>query len=345
MGPIIGAPVALGRRIQTMKPVVSMSTDGGSWRVRHRELVLPTVAGSTTFTVQNTLNLNPGLSATFPWLAPQAQQWEQYICHKLRSCWVPIAGSNTAGDIGMSPDYDSSDPAPTTETQASDNVDTVVDVCWRDICCDLNPRSMMNPGPRKFVRPCAVAGDIKTFDVGKLFIWSNNEVGTANVGKVWLEYDFEFFVPQNSPAPSTTPLYVSALQVASSNQTFTTATPAVVKFDTALYDPLNTFVGASNGTLTPPAGVYRLDYSGSFTDSSSETFTTVVGILKNGTLFQNLQQSTVGAAVAGQQQCLSLRGVVPCNGTDTISIQASLTGAAGTLIANRYEQVLLLSLA
>jgi len=52
-----------------------------SCRIRHREL-LSSVTGSSAFTVSNTFSLNPGISATAPWLALEAQGWEKYEFHK-----------------------------------------------------------------------------------------------------------------------------------------------------------------------------------------------------------------------------------------------------------------------
>jgi hypothetical protein len=72
MGDEVGAPVTLSRRMLTAKPRM-VTKPGQSFRVKHRELVNASVAGSTSFTVQSTLAINPGLAATFPWLAPQAQ--------------------------------------------------------------------------------------------------------------------------------------------------------------------------------------------------------------------------------------------------------------------------------
>jgi len=197
---VSSAPQSYSARVETLMPKITRTAR--SMRIAHRELVLSSVAGSTGFTVQNSLALNPGLTTTFPWLAPQAQQWEMYKVHRLRAEWIPIASTGTAGDVYLSPNYDASDPQPTTEVQAANNVNAVVDSVWKVLSCDLDPSSMMGLGPRKYVRPCAVAGDIKTFDIGKLFVCSNNEANTNTVGKLYLSYDFEFFTPQNDPSPA-----------------------------------------------------------------------------------------------------------------------------------------------
>jgi hypothetical protein len=339
----MGAATSLSRRVQTMAPVITRGAK--SMRIHHRELIAASVAGSTGFTVQNVFYLNPGLAATFPWLAPQAQQWQQYTVHGIRFIWVPIAPTSTAGDVYLVPDYDAADPTPTTETQAADNVDAVVDSCWQDIVCNLDPRGMMGLGPRRFVRPCAVAGDVKTFDVGKFFLCTNNETGTTTIGKLFVEYDIEFFEPQNDPSPQTTPQQTSFF-TRTSTQTFTTATGAPLQLTNTVFDPL-TVGPPAVGVFTPPAGCYRISYAGSYQDSGTEAFEVEVQLWKNGA-------AIVGGAVANQQNdasvassqiMIALEAVLPMNGTDTFQLQVVCIGAAGTLTSIANEQQLVVSLA
>jgi hypothetical protein len=340
MGDEVGAPVTLSRRMLTAKPRM-VTKPGQSFRVKHRELVNASVAGSTSFTVQSTLAINPGLAATFPWLAPQAQQWEQYVCHQLHVIWVPIAPTSTAGDIMISPEYDSSEPEPTTETQLVDSADTVVDSCWNSLVCCLDPLAMKGFGPRRFVRACAIAGDIKTFDVAKVYIASNNETGTTAIGKLYIEYDFEFFKPQNSPLPYTYPQGTSFFGQ-TSNQTLTTTVATPVLFASVVYDPLN-FGPASSGVFTPPAGCYRIEARIACVDSTTgEAFTGHLGIFKNGTLVTHTDSYSYFESYDIWNYT---SGVVPCNGTDTISITATLTGSSGTLAVLGGLCTLLVSLA
>jgi hypothetical protein len=347
MGSPMSSGVSLSRRVQTFSPVISR-TGLKSMRIHHRELIAAAVAGSTGFTVQNVFSLNPGLAATFPWLAPQAQQWQQYTVHGLRFFWVPIAPTSTAGDVYLVPDYDAADPTPTTETQAADNVDAVVDSCWQDICCVLDPRGMMGIGPRRFVRPCAVAGDVKTFDVGKFFLCTNNESGTSTIGKLFVEYDIEFFEPQNDPNPDTTPQQTSVFSN-SAAQTFTTATPAALSNLVVMYDPLSV-VAPIAGVFTPPAGCYRIVTNACFRDNANEQFTATMSYWKNGALFLANSQAYTAiqqqAGVAGTEYIeLTLDGVVPLNGTDTFQVEVTLTGAAGVLTSAVSDSTVLWSLA
>jgi hypothetical protein len=344
IGPVKGVSTSYSRKLTTVAPKITRGNNGKSCRIAHRELILASIPGSTTFTVQSVISLNPGLSASFPWLAPQAGQWEQYKVHKLNAIYTPLAPTSTQGTLTLSPDYDASDPTPTTETQLSDNLDTVEDSCWQDIECVLDVAAMMGLGPRKYVRPCAIAGDIKTFDVGKLFVASNNETGTTAIGKLWLDYDFEFFVPQNSPNPDTYPQQTSFF-TRNANETFTSTTAAPLQFDSVIYDPLN-FGPIAAGVFTPPAGVYRIEYQGSFQDSSNEEFVVDVQFLKNSaTLLKGI--GTIGnfSVPATGGYSVSIVGVIAFNGTDTFEVSVTLDGTSGTLLAVGANQQLVISLA
>jgi hypothetical protein len=331
-----GVAASYSNRTVSTQPKISSASSGGSsrsTRVVHRELVNASIAGSTTFTVQQTLALNPGLAATFSWLSVQAANWEQYQVHRLEAVYIPIAPTSSQGDIMLSPDYDASDPVPTTEVQAGNNAGTVQDSCWANVRLRLDQKAMMGLGPRRFVRQSAVAGDVKTFDVGKLFVCTNNETGTSVIGKLWLEYDIEFFVPQNSPNTDTIPLSTSFYAL-HTTETFTSTVPKAVVFDSTKYDPLG--IGAPVvGVFTPPAGSYRVETSVSFTDSASEAFTASLLFYKNGVAITDSDsQAGSGAGIgAGAGFQISNICVINCNGTDTFAIEATLTGAAGTLSA------------
>lgn len=192
----VAAAYATGQK--TSEPKITASR--GHSRIIHRELVA-SIAGTTAFTIAQTLALNPGIAATFPWLATQAVGWEQYRFNRLDFEYFTRTGSNVPGSIMLVPDYDAGDSAPLTEQIASAFEDVVEDAPWKDLCCKLRPRAMHSMGPKKFVRtgPLPAGQDIKTTDVGNLFLATTD--GTAvSWGKLWVEYDIEFFTPQLPPA-------------------------------------------------------------------------------------------------------------------------------------------------
>jgi len=343
-----GVAVAYSTRIRSNAPRIQNS--GKSMRIRHRELVVPLINGGTPFTVQEVIALNPGVPASFPWLAPQAVQWEQYTCHKLCAEYIPIAPTTTQGDIIISPDYDASDPAPLTETEAANNQGTVIDSVWKTVICELDVRAMMGLGPRRYVRALRTAGDIKTFDMGNLNICTNNGLSTAPVGKLYLDYDFEFFVPQNSPKASGFPSSTSFFQ-ADSNQTLTSGVPTTVALPVNQpgFDPLNFNANTVVNVFTPPAGVYLLQWTGDITFSAASLSGVVnIQFLKNGAFIAPngiaSDATTFNSSGAGALST-SVNAVVAFNGSDTFEVNATGVSALGTIIIPSGTAELIVSLA
>jgi len=165
-------------------------------RIVHREL-LASVVGSTAFAIARAIALNPGLSASFPWLSTQAQSWERYRFNRLRFCYYTRTGTGIPGSFMMAPDYDAADAAPVSESIASSYTDCEEDAPWKDITCNLPSRSLMGDMKEKTIRtgPLAPNQDIKTYDAGNLFACTVD--GTAvGWGKLWVEYDITLFHPQ-----------------------------------------------------------------------------------------------------------------------------------------------------
>jgi len=184
-------------------PAITMSRE--TCRVRHRELIF-SITGSTPFTVQQSFALNPGLAATFPWLSTMAQSWEKYRFRMLRFCVYTRTGSNVPGSLMLVPDYNAADPPPTSEQMASSYEDVAEDAPWKDIVCSLSSKAM-SVREHLFTRtgPLGSNLDIKTYDVGNLHVCTID--GTAvNWGKLWVEYDVDFFVPQLPSNPFVAPL-------------------------------------------------------------------------------------------------------------------------------------------
>lgn len=341
---VVGVAATYSRKMVTANPSITRGVR--SMRIAHRELVSGSLAGANgAFVNQLTLALNPGLAATFPWLAPQAQQWEQYKCHKLSVEYVPIAATSTQGDVILSPDYDASDPTPTTEVQAVNNAGSIQDSCWKNIKLDLDLNAMMGLGPRRYVRPCNVAGDIKTFDIGKVFVGTVNQTATTAVGKIYVDYDFEFFVPQNSPSPSTTSVSTSFFSQ-NAQQTITTATPTPITFDTSVFDPIS-FGPPDAGIFTPAAGTYKISCQASTFDNAVEACGGTMELLKNGaSLTKKVKcQNDSVANASGASMNFTVFAIIPFNGTDTFQVQQTLTGAAGTLFVVAGEAQLIAELA
>lgn len=169
-------------------------------RVQHRELVT-NLTGTTAFTVASSLAINPGLSATFPWLSIMANAFEEYRFNSLKVEYFTRTGTNIPGSVILAPDYDAADVAPQSEQIASSYADSCEDAPWKDIVCTLPASRLNRADQNRFVRSGALGAnqDIKLYDAATVHLCTVD--GTAvNWGKVWLSYDVTFRIPQLNPA-------------------------------------------------------------------------------------------------------------------------------------------------
>jgi hypothetical protein len=338
------APVSISTRHITRK--ASIRSNPKMTTVTHRELVGSAVTGSTGFNVTASYALNPGLATSFPWLSVQAQQFQEYRFRKLCYEYVPIAPTSTQGDVTLCVDYDSSNPPPTSEVQASDLSGTIVDSCWKPIMIRLNPSALHAIGPRKFIRSGNSYGDLKTFDSGNFYLCTENETGTTTIGKLYVSYTVEFFTPFNGPYQYTKASGTSSYGLCTSAQTLGSGVQTNVLFDTPFCNALN--LTLTSGVFTPPAGFYKIEAILTITDTASETLTIVGNVTKNAAnlpVTASTYPRVQAAGVAGSTQTFTVVGYTSCNGTDTISIFVEAIGTAGTLTLPIDGQVVNFTLA
>jgi hypothetical protein len=190
------APVAFAKGQRSTEPKFVQRT-ANLTRIVHRELVT-SIAGTAAFTVANSLALNPGIAATFPWLSTQAVGWESYRFNKLRFCYYTRAATTDRGSVMLVPDYDAADSAPTSEQTASAYTNAVEQSPWVvEFTCDLDQAAMLEGHDRKYIRTGSLGPnlDIKTYDGGNLFVCTVDGAA-VNWGKLWVEYDVTLFTPQ-----------------------------------------------------------------------------------------------------------------------------------------------------
>jgi len=345
------APVSIGSRITSYTPSVS-TTSAGS-RVRNRELINGQLGTSSSFTVQNSYSVNPGLSSVFTWLSNVAKNYETYRVHAMRWVFIPLNNTSASGDIIMWADYNATDPPLTTEAQAYNHAGCYIGSVWEAASLSMRVKEMHALGPRKFVRTTAIAGDLKTYDVGQFNIATVNNASLSYAGKLLCEYDVEFFTPQTVPSTALTPSYTS-IGFSNANQTISTGTGAIILFQnfgvstSGSFDPLNFWSGYSAGTFTPPAGCYRITFNATLEDTSAEDYSgfayfNVAGAQYPAAGYQ--ADFNIDSAAGDLQIPVSYSAIVPLNGTQTFSVVIDMTGAAGTLEALAKTTSISISLA
>jgi len=320
--------------ITPMSTALQRNTRTGH-RVVHRELVSGAIAGSVAYTKQLVLQLNPGLSASFPWLSSIASQFEHYTIHKLTLLFVSTSSTSATGAVIIAPEYDPTANDPATETNMTQMSGAIEAPSWQSCRVTLDPQAMHPAGPKKFTRLGNIPGDLRLSDVGKLYVASSGQANTNPIGKVWLEYDVEFFKPQDIAAlTQQSRLLTYGTNAVAGAQTFTTTVSTNVVCGLT-NDPWG--IGPQvSGVWTMPYGTYviHVDFVGE--DSSNEAFTVKLQLYRNGGAISNQQapliidtRNSLGAANAFIP--VHLHGVMESSGSDTLSIVANLTGNVGAL--------------
>jgi len=270
-------------RIRSTDSVPVMYTADSSVVIRHREYI-GEIRSSTTFTVQDSLELNPGNPRTFPWLSGVAVRFQAYrfrgvVFHYIPSSGNAVSSSNPAlGTVMLQTSYRSSDAAPISKTEvlneywASETVPS--DSLAHPIECD--PKE--NPYKIQYVRNGAVpASDSKLiYDLGVTHVCTSGQQTSGNViGDLWVTYEVELKKPIVSSNVTST--------VASSGLTWKSGNYAAADFMNGTLTRFGSLlVTGATRTLTFPEGVYgnfliALRFDGTLTgldlSSTSYTFT------------------------------------------------------------------------
>jgi hypothetical protein len=252
-------PAAFNKRNFNAKPRIRSGPK--STTIAHKEF-LGNLVESRLYGV-NSYPINPGMSQTFPWLSQQATSWEQYRFKRLRFTFVTRVGTTSLGSVIMALDYDPLDLPPATEEDITQFDGAVEDAVWaRDMSVRADIKDMFAVGPRKYIRSGA-AMNLRTSDAGIFHVATVGCATDVNViGKVWVEYEVEFFIPQKHQARALNLYYTgtNGTQILPGMALYPTtfvpggATEQVEQkgLGIELYDHETFFV---------PQGCYRIDYN------------------------------------------------------------------------------------
>jgi hypothetical protein len=293
-----------------------------SCRVVHRELV-DNVNGAIGFTL-DAYSINPGQVQTFRWLSVMAQAWERYRFHMLRFRYITRTGTNTAGSVAMVYDYDSSDAAPATEQIMSSYQGIEEDVPWKDIVCTAKPNRLSATVKHHLVRIGSLGPnqDITLYDCANFYLAAIGGLNTDGWGKLWVEYDVEFFNQQLPPNG----LIVPGGSVVNS---LTGLTPSFPFGNAPRADPENQQIGVSSNGVN---NFLRFFQAGTYNCTLSFVGTTITGITLDTLSNLTVIASSFIVGAGGTTVLGSLVVYVPqiygTVNTDSASLRVTVTGAA-----------------
>lgn len=167
--------------------------------VCHREY-LGDISGTVPFT-NTAYPLNPGMYQTFPWLATQAQGYQEFKFHGLifefRPLITDFASSGLPGVIVMSTNYNADAPVYVNKQQM-ENAEFAVSTkptmaLIHGIECEIQQTIL----PQRYVRSGAVGAnqDLRLYDYGNFQFATQGNTATPVLGELWVSYCVEFFKP------------------------------------------------------------------------------------------------------------------------------------------------------
>jgi hypothetical protein len=181
--------------------IPAMHKSDQSVTIRHKEFIGP-IHGSTGFQMQYNLPINPGVTATFPWLATIARRFQEYkvkgmVFHYVPTSGTAISSTNSAlGTVMIQTSYRAGDSAPTSKVSLLNeywsNEVVPYDCMAHPIECD--PKE--NPFSIHYVRAGTTpSAEPLLYDLGNTFVATEGMQGTNIVGDLWVTYEIEFKKP------------------------------------------------------------------------------------------------------------------------------------------------------
>jgi hypothetical protein len=192
----VSAPAAFGSRTKVAKA----SFGGGRTIIKHSEYV-GDIGGSVGFTIALSLNLNPGLQGSFPWLSQIANAYEKFSVKQIQYRYCSESPTSTTGAVFLSPEYNPQDAPPSSKLETFQNEDTVRTVPWEDVTCKI-PTKYLKVYNEYFIRLGNMANsDLKTYDPLVLNVCTQGNANGGTIGEIWVDYQIELINPQGNINP------------------------------------------------------------------------------------------------------------------------------------------------
>jgi hypothetical protein len=344
-GPFVGR---LGK-VHTAAQVPRMHGGADSVRVKHREYIQD--ISSTTAFSNRVFTVNPGLSATFPWLSSIAQNFEQYRFRGLAFEFVSTSADSLTsattnlGEVIMTAEYNVS-AAPYV------NLQQMLNAMWSTSCkpstsqvapveCD----GKQNPIDTLFVRtgPVPTGQDQRFFDMCNMQVATDGCPAANVIGQLWVTYDVELLKPQ-LVAP-----YGDNLETAAYNLLAFSGASPLGSTPQRIFDSIGVTLTGTQCQL--PVGcqgdyLFMVQWSGTTAAVYTAPVVTVTGGTKSGNFFFNNAAFVADGAAPATADAVSVKNVwlaVQINiPNPTVACSISL-GVAGTLPGGSLNAKLLLT--
>jgi len=313
---------------------VGMATSSNAAMTRKPQVIendeyIADVNGSVNFAT-TAFSVNPGLQTTFPFGSKIAQLYDEYEFEALEFYVTSeVSGYATQGQTGvvvLSFDYDAADAAPNTKQEVEDTEPHTVPCLPSTsvIRLTVDPQ-IMRKNDAKYVRIGSVAStDIKTYDVGNLYVSTQGQANTTAFGELHVYYRLRLKRPILGPATVVGgAMHWSTIAATTANNL------AAFTLQSGGSSNLSGITLSAGGTLTFPAGI-----PGNYFISLALMGATSIGAISSfvsATALNILTQSATRDSVAAN---VSLAGTTTSFAMLNQTITVPTGGVALTLNAN-----------
>jgi hypothetical protein len=192
--------------MKSSQSIPSFAPSGSRWvEVEHREYLFDVVspAGSPSWEIVNTFNLNPGLASTFPWLSAIAQSYEEYefdgcvVIYEATSSNFNSA-NQSLGSVQIATQYDVLDTGFSSQMEMLEYEFASSERCDKNIMhpVECNPKD--NQVSVFYVRSGTVANTaLQLYDLGIVSVAVQGiSAASINLGKIWISYKVRLGKPK-----------------------------------------------------------------------------------------------------------------------------------------------------
>jgi hypothetical protein len=181
----------------------SFGNIGQGHLISHREF-LNDVSGTVGFALTS-YPIQPGLAATFPWLASIAALYEEWqlvgcVFEYRPTCGTAVSSTNNAmGTVIMATNYDSTLPVFTNKQQMEAYEFTTSCVPYNAMLHPVECQPALNPLGRLYIRTNTaplVKGDQRLYDLGLFQIATVGMQASVVIGELWVSYEVKLLKPR-----------------------------------------------------------------------------------------------------------------------------------------------------
>lgn len=181
------------------------SRSDGSIIVSHREYIgdINTEIVNNSFVISNSIQVNPGLFQSFPWLYRIAQNYESYTFKKLAFEFQTASSTLSQSSILMAFDYDPADPAPSSKIEMMQYHSACRTQVWNSLICAADSKDLKKFAKEKYIRsgPLPAGQTIQNYDVANFYLAYTSSTSSSFAGELYVTYEVELQTPQaQSPA-------------------------------------------------------------------------------------------------------------------------------------------------